>query len=38
VTTLFARQGQYAQDAKLINALPLPDVTIERIGDLLDSD
>ena len=38
VTTVFARQGQYAQDAKLINALPPPDVTIERIGDLLDSD
>jgi FMN phosphatase YigB (HAD superfamily) len=38
VTTVFPRQGQYAQDAKLISALPPADVTIERIGDLLDCD
>ena len=38
VTTVFPRQGQYAYDAKVINALPPPDVTIERIGDLLDYD
>ena len=35
VTTVFPRQGQYARDAKLIGPLPPPDVTIERIGDLL---
>jgi FMN phosphatase YigB (HAD superfamily) len=38
VTTVFPRQGQYAHDAKVIGALPPPDVTIERIGDLLDYD
>jgi FMN phosphatase YigB (HAD superfamily) len=38
VTTVFPRQGQYAHDAKVIAALPSPDVTIERIGDLLDYD
>ena len=38
VTTVFPRQGQYAHDAKLLSALPPPDVTIERIGDLLDLD
>jgi FMN phosphatase YigB (HAD superfamily) len=38
VTTVFPRQGQYAHDAKLISALPPADVTIERIGELLDYD
>lgn len=38
VTTVLPRQGQYALDAKVIGALPPPDVTIERIGDLLDYD
>jgi FMN phosphatase YigB (HAD superfamily) len=38
VTTVLPRQGQYALDAKVISALPPPDVTIERIGDLLDYD
>jgi len=38
VTTVFARQGSYALDAKAISALPPADVTIERIGDLLDRD
>ena len=38
VTTVFARQGSYARDAKAISALPPADVTIERIGDLLDRD
>ncbi len=38
VTTVFPRQGSYAHDAKVIGALPAPDVTIERIGDLLDLD
>src|SRR5262245_45065280 len=38
VTTVFVRQGFYAHDKKLISALPAADVTIERIGDLLDCD
>jgi len=38
VTTVLPRQGQYAHDAKIMSALPPPDVTIERIGDLLDYD
>jgi FMN phosphatase YigB (HAD superfamily) len=38
VTTVLPRQGQYAHDAKVLAALPPPDVTIERIGDLLDYD
>jgi hypothetical protein len=38
VTTVLPRQGQYAHDAKVMNALPPADVTIERIGDLLDYD
>lgn len=36
VTTVLPRQGQYAHDAKVMSALPSADVTIERIGDLLD--
>jgi FMN phosphatase YigB (HAD superfamily) len=35
VTTVFPRQGQYARDAKAIASLPPPDLTVERIGDLL---
>lgn len=38
VTTVFPRQGQYAHDDKVVSALPGADVTIERIGDLLDYD
>src|SRR5690349_21741308 len=38
VTTVFPRQGQYAHDAKVIAALPPADVTVERIGDLLEHD
>lgn len=38
VTTVFPRQGQYAHDARAIDALPPADVTVERIGDLLDHD
>lgn len=38
VTTVFPRQGSYAHDPKVAAALPAPDVTIERIGDLLDLD
>src|SRR6185369_91413 len=38
VTTVLPRQGQYALDAKVIRAFPSPDLSIERIGDLLDYD
>jgi len=34
VTTIFARQGSYAHDAKEVCAFPPADLTIERIGDL----
>ena len=35
VTTVFPRQGQYAHDAKAIASFAAPDVTVDRIGDLL---
>jgi len=35
VTTVFPRQGHYALDAKAVAQYPKPDITIERIGDLL---
>jgi FMN phosphatase YigB (HAD superfamily) len=35
VTTVFPRQGQYAHDAKAVASFTVPDVTVERIGDLL---
>jgi FMN phosphatase YigB (HAD superfamily) len=38
VTTVFPRQGTYAHDPKVVRAFPPADVTIERIGDLLDFD
>jgi FMN phosphatase YigB (HAD superfamily) len=38
VTTVFPRQGTYAHDPRVIRAFPPADVTIERIGDLLDFD
>lgn len=38
VTTVFPRQGQYAHDSKLVAACPPADLTVERIGDLLDYD
>jgi FMN phosphatase YigB (HAD superfamily) len=38
VTTVLPRQGQFALDQKVLQGLPSPDLTIERIGDLLDSD
>jgi FMN phosphatase YigB (HAD superfamily) len=37
VTTVFVHQGSYAHDPAAVGALPAADVTIERIGDLLDS-
>jgi FMN phosphatase YigB (HAD superfamily) len=36
VTTVFVRQGHYALDEKIISAYPRADLTIERIGDLLE--
>ena len=36
VTTVFVRQGHYARDSKMLASHPPADVTIERIGDLLD--
>jgi FMN phosphatase YigB (HAD superfamily) len=38
VTTVFPRQGHYAHDARAVAANPAPDVTVERIGDLLGHD
>jgi FMN phosphatase YigB (HAD superfamily) len=35
VTTVFPRQGQIAQDPKVLAAFPAADLTVERIGDLL---
>jgi hypothetical protein len=36
VTTVFVRQGHYALDPKIIAACPAADVSLERIGDLLE--
>ncbi len=38
VTTVFVRQGHYAHDPEILAAYPPADVTLERIGDLLDRD
>src|SRR5262249_49969058 len=38
VTTVFPRQGHYALDPKILCKYPPADVTIERIGDLLEID
>lgn len=38
VTTVFPRQGSYAHDPKIVAEFPQADVTIERIGNLLDYD
>jgi FMN phosphatase YigB (HAD superfamily) len=38
VTTVFPRQGQYADDAKAVASFAAPDVTVDRIGDLLGYD
>ena len=35
VTTVFPRQGHYALDPKIISALPPADISINRIGELL---
>jgi FMN phosphatase YigB (HAD superfamily) len=36
VTTVFVRQGHYANDAQLVREYPTPDVTVGSIGELLD--
>ena len=38
LTTVFPRQGHYAFDTKEIAKYPTPDITVERIGDLLEYD
>jgi hypothetical protein len=38
VTTVFPRQGHYALDREAVARHPAPDVTVERIGDLLEWD
>ena len=38
VTTVLPRQGQYAHDANALASFTTPDVTVDRIGDLLDYD
>jgi FMN phosphatase YigB (HAD superfamily) len=38
VTTVFVRQGHYALDQKILATFPAADVSIERIGDLLNHD
>jgi hypothetical protein len=35
VTTVFPRQGHYAHDPEILAAYPPADITVERIGDLL---
>jgi FMN phosphatase YigB (HAD superfamily) len=36
VTTVFVRQGHYAVDREILDAYPPADVTLDRIGDLVD--
>ena len=36
LTTVFPRQGHYALDQKEVTRHPAPDLTVEKIGDLLD--
>lgn len=38
VTTVFARQGHYATEPDALRTFPAADLSIERIGDLLDLD
>jgi hypothetical protein len=38
VTTIFPRQGHYAKDVAEVSKYPSPDITIERIGELMDQD
>jgi FMN phosphatase YigB (HAD superfamily) len=36
VTTVFPRQGHYARDPKIVVAYPPADISIERVGDLIE--
>lgn len=38
LTSVFPRQGHYATDAEVVASYPRPDVTLERIAELLDYD
>jgi FMN phosphatase YigB (HAD superfamily) len=38
VTTVFPRQGHYARDPEILRSHPPADITVERIGDLVDID
>jgi hypothetical protein len=38
VTTVFPRQGHYAHDPEEVSKYPQADVTLERIGELLNYD
>jgi hypothetical protein len=38
LTTVFPRQGHYALDPAMVAAYPAGDISIERIGDLLEAD
>jgi hypothetical protein len=38
LTTVWPRQGHYALDPQAIATYPPPDLTIERIGDLVNYD
>jgi FMN phosphatase YigB (HAD superfamily) len=38
VTTVFPRQGHYARDPEILRTYPAADLTVERIGDLVNVD
>jgi hypothetical protein len=38
VTTVFVRQGHYALDPQNVALYPAADITVERIGDVVDHD
>jgi hypothetical protein len=38
VTTVFPRQGHYARDPEILRTYPPADLTVERIGDLVNVD
>ena len=38
VTTVFPRQGHYARDPDILQRYPAADVTVDRIGELVDLD
>jgi FMN phosphatase YigB (HAD superfamily) len=38
VTTVFAKQGHYARDPEILRTYPAADITVERIGEVIDID